>query len=345
MASPRTQAMGVKGAGGRLGWLLAAALWIPQPAWTTAALGIGLSGWLWLRGLRSEHARVPWMAVVALWAGSVPMIVPDLSPLTTAICLGVVAGAFPAYLWLEDARRSLTRAEFAALVVLQPGVAILHHWLELHPRSLSDSIADGLQAVFVATALVQSGLALIRTDPQRIVIAIAQSQAALVLAGVLGEEHGWAAARTMLTGVSIGSAVLLAALFEVHRRYGVERLSHRHALADLEPRIHAATVACGWAFVGVPGGLTFFAEDLLFHELVHRSPLATVLFVVTTGFNAIAFYRMYLGVFCGSRRDHHASSSTQQDALPSLAPRGLHAFLLGGTVLLYVLGFAPMLLL
>jgi hypothetical protein len=54
---------------------------------------------------------------------------------------------------------------------------------------------------------------------------------------------------------------------------------------------------------------------------------------------------MYLGVFCGSRRDHHASTSTQQDALPSLAPRGLHAFLLVGTLLLYVLGFAPMLLL
>ncbi len=60
----------------------------------------------------------------------------------------------------------------------------------------------------------------------------------------------------------------------------------------MEPALHAAFVACGWAFVGVPGGKAFFAEDLLFYELVHAAPLATILLVATTGCNAVALYRV-----------------------------------------------------
>jgi len=304
---------------------------------------LALSAWLWWRAGASALPRRPWFAVAALTVAPLPLAWEGCPGWLAATCLALGAGAVPFHLWLEDARRSLRRAEFALLLVAQPGVGLLHRWLDAHPHQMDASSVNALQLLFVASAVAHSGLALVREEQERVISSIVLSQSALILAGALGEEHGWVAARTLLVSASIASAVLLTILIELRRLHGTSRLSHRHALADVEPTLHAVFVACGWAFVGVPGGVAFFAEDLLFHELVHAAPLATILFVATTGFNAIAFYRVYLGTFCGTRRNGPANFAREAEGSLQASSRWLIAGLLLGTGALYVLGFLPML--
>ena len=64
----------------------------------------------------------------------------------------------------------------------------------------------------------------------------------------------------------------------------------------------AAMLVSGWIFVGLPGGLTFFAEDLLFSALFEQSPWLALALVVASGVNAIAFYRVVIGLFGGVAR-------------------------------------------
>ncbi len=325
------------------GAVVLAGVWLaPSGAAFLAAWAL-LAGWILLRANVTSTPRRPWIALGAMALAPLPLAWEAAPGWLAATCLALGAGAVPFHLWIEDVRRSLRRTEFALLLIAQPGVALLHRWLEAHPHQLGAQSVTALQFLFVASAMAQSGLALVRDEQERAITSIALSQSALVLVGALGDEHGWVAARTMLLSVSTGSAVLLAILIELRRLHGTSRLSHRHALAEVEPALHAAFVACGWAFVGVPGGIAFFAEDLLFHELVHAAPLATILFVATTGFNAIAFYRVYLGTFCGSRRNGPASFAREQDASLTAPGRWLLGGLLLGTATLYVLGFLPML--
>lgn len=325
------------------GAIVLALMWLaPSPtpflcAWSA------LTAWLWLRADATALPRRPYFAVGALSMAPLPLAWEGCPGWLAATCLALGAGAVPFHLWLEDARRSLRRTEFALLLVAQPGVALLHRWLDAHPHQLDASSVNALQFLFVTSAVAHSGLALVREQQERVIGSIVQSQSALILAGALGEEHGWVAARTLLVSVSIAGAVLLTILIELRRLHRTSRLSHRHALADVEPNLHAVFVACGWAFVGVPGGIAFFAEDLLFHELVHAAPLATILFIATTGFNAIAFYRVYLGTFCGTRRSGPASFAREAEGSPRVPGRWLLAGLLLGTGALYVLGFLPML--
>ena len=327
------------------GALVLALLWLTPVGAPFLAAWAALGAWILLRASATPTPRRPWLALGAMALAPLPLAFEGLPGGLVATCLALGAGAVPFHLWIEDARRSLRRTEFALLLIAQPGVALLHRWLEAHPHQLDAASVSALQLLLVVSAVAHSGLALVRDEQERAIASIALSQSALVLAGALGEEHGWMAARTMLVSLSIGSAVLLAILIELRRLHGTSRLSHRHALAEVEPALHAAFVACGWAFVGVPGGLAFFAEDLLFHELVRAAPVATILFVATTGFNAIAFYRVYLGTFCGTRRDGPASFAREEDASLNAPGRWLLLGLLLGTAALYVLGFLPMLVL
>jgi NADH:ubiquinone oxidoreductase subunit 4 (subunit M) len=325
-----------------LGALILVATWGLRSAPAFAAAWLGFLGWiLW----RSRHGqRTPWLGLAAYSVGLVPILWPGAPAVVLVASLALATGVIPAHLGLEDFRRSLARSEYALLIVLQPGVALLHAFLVMHPDAIAHHHDVLLRGLFVATAIAHSGLALVRREPERAIAAVASSQAALTLAGALDAEHGWASARMMLASLSLASAVLLSILIEVRRRHGVAELSHRHGLASLSPDLHRVFVACGWIFVGLPGGATFFAEDLLFHSLVHDAPLTTCGFVLAAGTNAIAFYRVYLGVFTGTRRAgpvQHASSI--EPSRPAPAPWFLPV-LVGLTLAQYILGFLPNLL-
>ena len=226
-----------------LGALLLALAWSLRFPYGFAGAWVTFLAWvIW----RSRHGRrSPWLGLLTYGIGLVPILWSSAPSWLLVPSLAIATGVIPAHLGLEDFRRSLARSEYALLIVLQPGIALLHAFLVMHPGVLEHHHVVLLRGLFVATAIAHSGLALVRREPERAIAAIASSQAALTLAGALDAEHGWASARMMLASLSLASTVLLSILIEVRRRHGVAELSHRHGLASLSPDLHRVFVACG----------------------------------------------------------------------------------------------------
>jgi formate hydrogenlyase subunit 3/multisubunit Na+/H+ antiporter MnhD subunit len=177
----------------------------------------------------------------------------------------------------------------------------------------------------------------VRHDPLRAVVAITLSQSTLMVAGAMADTAGFAAEYGMLAGTNLGATGLVLVLADLRRRYGVTRLLPDNGLADAEPVLSRHFLVLGWLFVGLPGGIVFFAEDLLFHALVQHSAWSAAAMIGASVLNAVAFHRVFLGVFSGQMRPGlHASGP-----VPKLLPDLLQVL----TVVMLGLGFWPGLLL
>jgi NADH:ubiquinone oxidoreductase subunit 4 (subunit M) len=254
--------------------------------------------------------------LVAIAAAIGHGMAPLSAPLAITALL-VVGAAFPAHLWLEALRPRIASSEFLLLLLAQPGLALAVHILDPQTVTLDLATRTQLATWFVATAMLQTGLGLVRTDPMRALIAIGQSQAALLIAGALVSEHGFTAEYLMLAGTDLGLATMVLALADLRARHRIGRLQPDNGMADLEPTSARLFLVAGWFFVGLPGGIVFFAEDLLFHALVRHSNVMTATMILAQVLNAIGFYRVYLGVYAGRPR----AGSATNGAMPRwLAP-------------------------
>jgi NADH:ubiquinone oxidoreductase subunit 2 (subunit N) len=266
---------------------------------------VALFTWACVRagsGARGQAPSVPLLPLaagiittgLAFWSSSAPPL--------AALGVAVAGGAIPFHLWREELRRRLGHQEYLLLLLCQPGVAWLHRFMEASPTALRGGFGSGVLVLFVASAILQSGLGLVRREPARALTAITLSQSCLLMAGAFAGQVGWEAARTLLLATVAGSLVLLSITGLLRSTYGIERLAPDNGLAQVAPDLHRLFIAMGWLFVGIPGGLAFFAEDLLFHALLEHSLAATAGFLFASGLNAIVFYRVYAGLFCGSPR-------------------------------------------
>jgi NADH:ubiquinone oxidoreductase subunit 4 (subunit M) len=326
-----------------VGLLAAGGLWVAptRPLFITA--WVLLFAWACLRAtLESRErglARVPVLPLVAgvLTTGLALWGTPS-QPLA-ALGAAVAAGVMPFHLWLEGLRRRLQHSEFLLLLICQPGVVWLHRFVEGNPTALQGGLGGTLLVLFVVSALLQTGLGMVRKEPARALSAITLSQSCLVMAGAFCGHVGWQAARALLIAMVAGTLVLMTIVGMLRDEYGIERLAVDNGLADVAPDLHRLFLAMGWLFVGLPGGLGYFAEDLLFHSLLERSSLATGGFLIATGLNAVAFYRVYLGLFCGRPR------SGLRAPVSTPAHRRRVGLLTGVTALVILGGVAPALFL
>jgi NADH:ubiquinone oxidoreductase subunit 2 (subunit N) len=254
-----------------------------------------------------------------------------------ALGVAVAGGALPFHLWQEDLRRRLSRQEFLLLLLSQPGLVWLHRFMGAHPAVREGALARALLLAFVASAVLHAGLGLVRKEPARALSAITLSQASLLMAGTFAGPTGWTGARMLLVGTVAGSAVLLSIIHELRDTYGVDRLAPDHGLAEVAPDLNRLFIAMGWLFVGLPGGITFFAEDLLFHALLEHSTAATVGLLFASGLNAVAFYRVYTGLFCGPTRPELRDAALARS--PASGRR--RVFLTAVTALVILGGLAP----
>lgn len=214
----------------------------------------------------------------------------------------VVGGAFPFHLWLEALQPRLPSLEFLALIVVQSGLALAVQILGPQTAMLDPAVRTWLAGWFVATAVIHSGLSLVRRDPLRAIFAIGLSQSSLLVAGGIASAEGFAAEELMLAGTNLGLISLVLILDDLRRRFGLQRLAPDNALAAVSPTLSRLFLVAGWLFVGLPGGIVFFAEDLVFHTLLERSTLACIGMILASVLNGICFYRVYLGVFSGRPR-------------------------------------------
>ncbi|WNG34979.1 hypothetical protein F0U61_15965 [Archangium violaceum] len=267
--------------------------WAVLFAWACVRSGVGGQG---------KAARVPVLPLLAgLLTTGLALWGSQARPLA-ALGAAVAGGLLPFHLWWEELRRRLTRQEYLLLLLCQPGVVWLHRFVEANPTALQGPLGNGIQVLFVTSAILQAGLGLVRKEPTRALAAISLSQSSLLMAGAFAGHVGWEAARTLLIATVSGSFVLLTIAGLLRDTYGIDRLAPDNGLADVAPDLHRLFIIMGWLFVGLPGGLAFFAEDLLFHALLEHSTAATVGFLFAAGLNAVVFYRVYVGLFSGPTR-------------------------------------------
>lgn len=330
-SSPVAIALSAAGAG--------AMWWSPNHAVFTAGL-LTVLGMPLLRSsplgggrstLRELHAPLLVFAVAVLhglWPFSAPIAL---------LALGLVGAAFPAQLWLESLRGRLPSNEFLLLLLAQPGLALAVHILGPQTVTLDAHARLWLSAWFVVGAIVQTGLSLVRTQPVRAVFALGLSQASLLIAGAMVSTHGYDAEYSMLVGADLGLAGLVMVLAELQRRYPFDHLAPDNGLAESEPVLARLFLVIGWFFSGLPGGVIFFAEDLVFHALVEHSNWLTAGMIFVSAMNGVGFYRVYLGVFSGRTRPGLTGSGRPRAWLPPLLRLLVIATL--------VFGFVPQLLL
>jgi NADH:ubiquinone oxidoreductase subunit 4 (subunit M) len=242
----------------------------------------------------------------------------------------VVGGAFPFHLWLEALQPRLPSLEFLALIVVQSGLALAVQILGPQTAMLDPAVRTWLAAWFVVTAIIHSGLSLVRRDPLRAVFAIGLSQSCLLVAGGIASEEGFAAEQLMLAGTNLGLISLVLILDDLRRRFGLQRLAPDNALASVSPTLSRLFLVAGWLFVGLPGGIVFFAEDLVFHTLLQRSTAACIGMILASVLNGVCFYRVYLGVFAGRPRPViYALGEERAWLAPVLVALALSTLLLG----------------
>ncbi len=238
------------------------------------------------------------LSLLALAAAVAFGFAPDSAALAIA-ALVVVGGAFPFHVIQEALRPQAGPRAFSLLLLSQPGLALATEILDPQTVTLGVETRTMLTSWFVLTALVQTGLALCRQDPMRVVFGVGMSQAALLVAGAMASEHGFTSEYLMLAGSDLGLLALTLLLGDMQRRHGALRLRPDNGLAEHEPRSAQLFLVAGWLCAGLPGGIVFFAEDLIFHALVQRSSWNAAGMVFVCMINGIAFYRVYLGVYCG----------------------------------------------
>lgn len=276
--------------------------WEPNHEAFTCGMLLVLSMPLFARGaVAAGGSRELWPLGVALGVTILLGLLPQSRPVAL-VALAVIGGAFPANCWLEGVRARVPAGEFLALQLVQPGLAMTVHVLGPQTAMLNTAERNLLAAWFVLTAVVQTGFALTRTQPLRVVFAMGMSQASLQIAAAIVSLRGYDAEYSMLAGTGLGMTGLVMALAEVRRRYGIEELAPDTGLADHEPRLAGQFLLLGWLFSGLPGGIVFFAEDLLFFTLVENSILISAGMIFASVLNGVAFYRAYLGVFSGRSR-------------------------------------------
>jgi NADH-quinone oxidoreductase subunit M len=167
----------------------------------------------------------------------------------------------------------------------------------------ADGVADELVALAQlgpVTAVYGAALALVQRDLRRLIGYLAVSQSALVLAGLSGtlpmEVAGglcvWIASGLSLTGIGVVAAAL-------EGRAGPLRLDLPQGRFWDAPALAAFFLLFGLAGIGLPGTLSFVADDLIIAGSLAEHLHGGILVIISTVFAGIAFVRGWFGIFGG----------------------------------------------
>lgn len=150
------------------------------------------------------------------------------------------------------------------------------------------------------TAVYGGALALVQRDLRRLIGYLAFSQSALVLAGLAGtlpmELAGgltlWVASGLSLTGIGVVAAAL-------EGRAGPLRLDLPQGRFWDAPALAGFFLLFGLAGIGLPGTLSFVADDLIVAGSLAERLHGGILVILATVFSGIAVTRGWFGIFGG----------------------------------------------
>jgi NADH-quinone oxidoreductase subunit M len=168
-----------------------------------------------------------------------------------------------------------------------------------HPEGVAAELVV-LSQLALVTATYGAALAIVQRDLRSLVGTLAMSQSAMVLAGLAGtlpmELNGafcvWISSGLSLTGIGLVSWAL-------ERRAGPIRLDTPQGRFWDAPALAAFFLLFGLAGIGLPGTLSFVADDLMIAGTLDDHVHAGLLVILTTVFAAIAVVRGWFRVFGG----------------------------------------------
>lgn len=319
-------------------------------AWTLAALPLPRL----LDGRRDSRRALAGLALSALpaiaatalvvaHAGSVRIWSPETVPLAAhsqqiALVLILVAtmartAIVPFHGWLvrllDDGFGPL------ALVLASPlaGLYVLLRFGAILPGAFPRDL-PWIAGLGLMSAIAFAILALGQTRQMRTALYLVLSQYGLILMG-LGETDDLTVGGTLVLWMSqsIGGTGFLLMALGVEWRRGRISLDRHHGLLRGAPSLAAAYFVFGMSVVGLPGTLTFVAEEILAQGLLIDHPWLASGFLAVTATNAVGFLRLFGRVFLGSWT---AESATCADLRPH---EKVVAFALAATLL--AAGFFP----
>lgn len=258
-----------------------------------------------LRGKDGQRAFAAHRTVSTLLvsAGVIAVSVEPTSALAGALLVfGVMVreGVFPFHGWVP---RFFERASLGtALLFVQPqiGAYVLARFVITQSGGPASLLLDALGVI---TLLYGAGLALGQRSSRRALGYLAVSLSAPVLIALAdGGSLGATGALLVIMSVGLAQTGFGLALWATEARRGALRLDVQGGGHSSTPALAGATLVLGLASVGLPGTLSFIAEDLVFHATVEARPWVGLVMVIATALNGVGVLRIAFRLFGGRRR-------------------------------------------
>jgi NADH-quinone oxidoreductase subunit M len=190
-----------------------------------------------------------------------------------------------------------------------------------HPEGVAAELVV-LSQMALVTATYGAALSLVQRDLRSLIGMLAMSQSAMVLAGLAGtlpmELNGafcvWVSSGLALTGIGLVSWAL-------ESRAGPIRLDTPQGRFWDAPALAAFFLLFGLAGIGLPGTLSFVADDLIVSGSLDEQLHAGMLVILATVLSGIAMMRGWFHVFGGPGDPdgtRHAILSRERVALTAL---------------------------
>jgi len=216
-----------------------------------------------------------------------------------AVAVLVREGLFPFHFWVPSLFAGAPLPVALLATVPQVGSYAAIRLLLGHADGVAQELV-ALAQLGPVTAVYGAALALAQRDLRRLIGTLAFSQSALVLAGLAGtlpmEVAGglcvWIASGLSLTGIGIVAAAL-------EGRAGPLRLDLPQGRVWDAPALAAFFLLFGLAGIGLPGTLSFVADDLIIAGSLAEHLHGGILVILSTVFTGIAVVRGWFGIFGG----------------------------------------------
>ena len=241
-----------------------------------------------------------------------------------ALAVMIRKGIFPFHSWypalFSGATMSTALAATMPQVASYTAVRLLIGHVD-HPEGVAAELVV-LSQMALITATYGAALAIVQRDLRSLIGTLAMSQSALVLGGLAGtlpmELNGafcvWISSGLALTGIGLVSWAL-------ESRAGPIRLDTPQGRFWDAPALAAFFLLFGLAGIGLPGTLSFVADDLIVSGSLDEQLHAGLLVILATVLSGIAMMRGWFHVFGGpgdSEGTRHAILLRERVALTAL---------------------------
>ncbi len=175
--------------------------------------------------------------------------------------------------------------------------------------------------VTIFSAFYWSFIALSEKNLRNIFAMILSSQTALIftgfelgnLVGKFGSFYQWLALILSIAGFGL-------TLMFVENRTDIRSLKTFFGLSHKAPKLGAFFFIFGFITVGLPGGMPFIGEDILFHTIIEHFPWIGIGVIATVSLNAMTIYKTFSYLFHGTNENYRYIIDLNRREFTSLIP-------------------------